>query len=85
MPQEIGTANLVIKRGAGILLKQAKDIVPVVRRMVEDTAHYSAMRAATLTLGFPNATRQIVEEIAALLPARSEMEEEALLGEVVSA
>jgi UDP-N-acetylglucosamine:LPS N-acetylglucosamine transferase len=85
MPQEIGTANLVIKRGAGILLKQAKDIVPVVRRMVEDTAHYSAMRAATLSLGFPNATRQIVEEIAALLPAPAEMEEESLLGEVVSA
>src|SRR2546426_7607077 len=64
MPQEIGTANLLIKRGAGVLLRQAKDIVPVVRRMVEDTAHYSAMRAATLGLAFPNATRQIVEEIA---------------------
>jgi UDP-N-acetylglucosamine:LPS N-acetylglucosamine transferase len=85
MPQEIGTANLVIKRGAGILLKQAKDIVPVVRRMVEDTAHYSAMRAATLGLGFPNATRQIVEEIAALLPAPAQIEEESLLREVASA
>ena len=85
MPQEIGTANLLIKRGAGILLKQAKDIVPVVRRMVEDTAHYSAMRAATLGLAFPNATRQIVEEIAALLPAPAQIEEEALLAEVVSA
>ncbi|MCU1264838.1 MAG: UDP-N-acetylglucosamine:LPS N-acetylglucosamine transferase [Acidobacteria bacterium] len=85
MPQEIGTANLIIKRGAGILLKQAKDIVPVVRRMVEDTAHYSAMRAATLTVGFPNATRRIVEEIAALLPAPAQVEEEARLAEVVSA
>lgn len=85
MPQEIGTANLIIKRGAGILLKQAKDIVPVVRRMVEDTAHYSAMRAATLTVGFPNATRRIVEEIAALLPAPAQVEEETRLAEVVSA
>jgi processive 1,2-diacylglycerol beta-glucosyltransferase len=85
MPQEIGTANLIIKRGAGILLKQAKDIVPVVRRMLEDTAHYSAMRAATLTVGFPNATRRIVEEIAALLPAPAQVEEEARLAEVVSA
>lgn len=83
MPQEKGTANLIIKRGAGILLKQAKDIVPVVRRMVEDTAHYSAMRAATLGLAFPNATRYIVEEIAALLPAPAELEEESLLAKVV--
>ncbi len=85
MPQEKGTANLIIKRGAGILLKRAKDIVPVVRRMVEDTAHYSAMRAATLGLAFPDATRQIVEEIAALLPAPAKIEEESLLAEVVSA
>jgi UDP-N-acetylglucosamine:LPS N-acetylglucosamine transferase len=84
MPQEIGTANLIIKRGAGILLEHARDIVPVVRRMVEDTAHYSAMRAATLGLAFPNATRKIVEEIAALLPAPAKIEEETLLAEVVA-
>ena len=82
MPQEMGTANLIIKRGAGILLRQARDIVPVVRRLVEDSAHYSAMRAATLGLAFPNATRQIVEEIAALLPAPAQLEEEPLLAEV---
>ena len=85
MPQEIGTANLIIKRGAGILLSQAKDIVPVVRRMVEDTAHYSAMRAATLGLAFPNATRFIVEEIAALLPAPAQMEEESLVVDIAPA
>jgi UDP-N-acetylglucosamine:LPS N-acetylglucosamine transferase len=78
MPQEIGTANLIIKRGAGILLKQAKDIVPVVRHMLEDTAHYSAMRAATLSLAIPNATYHIVQEIAALLPAHVQPEEEPL-------
>ena len=82
MPQEMGTANLIIKRGAGILLRQARDIVPVVRRLVEDSAHYSAMKAATLGLAFPNATRQIVEEIAALLPAPAQLEEEPLLAEV---
>jgi UDP-N-acetylglucosamine:LPS N-acetylglucosamine transferase len=85
MPQEAGTANLILKRGAGILLKQAKDIVPVIRRMVEDTAHYSAMRAATIGLAIPNATRQIVEEITALLPAPATSEEEPLLREVMSA
>jgi len=76
MPQEQGTANLIIKRGAGILLRQAKDVVPVVRRMIEDTAHYSAMRAATIGLAIPNATRHIVEEITALLPAAAQAEDE---------
>src|SRR5215813_6045197 len=76
MPQEMGTANLIIKRGAGILLRQAKDVVPVVRRMIEDTAHYSAMRAATIGLAIPNATRHIVEEITALLPAATPAEDE---------
>jgi UDP-N-acetylglucosamine:LPS N-acetylglucosamine transferase len=85
MPQEAGTANLILKRGAGIMLKQAKDIVPVVRRMAEDTAHYSAMRAATLGLAIPNATRHIVEEIAALLPAGVMTEKEPLLSKVLSA
>jgi len=80
MPQEAGAANMIAKRGAGILLKQTSDIVPVIRRMVEDTAHYSALRAATVGLAIPNATRYIVEEIAALLPAQ--VGEEAQLSEV---
>ena len=72
MPQEAGTASLMVKRGAGVLLRRAADIVPVIRRMVEDTAHYSAMRAATIGLAIPNATRHIVEEITALIPASTE-------------
>jgi UDP-N-acetylglucosamine:LPS N-acetylglucosamine transferase len=67
MPQEAGAANLIETRGAGVLLSRAVDIVPVVRRMVEDTKHYAAMRAATLGLAIPNATRQIVEEITSLI------------------
>src|SRR5215831_315229 len=69
MPQEAGAAKLIAKRGAGVLLKRAVDVVPVVRRMVEDDTHYSRMRAATIGLAHPNETRQIVEEIAALIPA----------------
>jgi UDP-N-acetylglucosamine:LPS N-acetylglucosamine transferase len=69
MPQEAGAVNLVVKRGAGVLLKRASDIVPVIRRMMEDTRQYSIMRAATASLALPNATKQIVEEIAALMPA----------------
>jgi len=85
MPQEAGTASMLVKRGAGVLLQRAGDIVPVIRRMVEDTAHYSAMRAATIGLAIPNATRHIVEEITALIPAATEATDQVLLAEVVSA
>ncbi len=68
MPQEAGTAEMIAKRGAGVMLKRSVDIVPVVRRMMEDEVHYSRMRAATVGLVMPNSTRQIVEEIAALIP-----------------
>ena len=67
MPQEAGAANMIEKGGAGVLLKRSTDVVPVVRRMMEDEIHYSAMRAATVGLSAPNSTRQIVEEIAALI------------------
>jgi UDP-N-acetylglucosamine:LPS N-acetylglucosamine transferase len=67
MPQEAGTANLIAERGAGIMLKRSSDVVPVVRRMLEDEVHYSRLRAATAGLAIPNSTRQIVEEIAALI------------------
>lgn len=82
MPQEAGAANLIIRRGAGVLLKEASDVVPIIRRMVEDTAHYSALRAATVGLTIPNATRQIVEEITALIPASALQREEPGFAEV---
>ncbi len=82
MPQEAGAANLIVRRGAGVLLRRATDVVPVIRRMVEDTAHYSAMRAATVGLAIPNATRYIVEEIAALIPAPGQVSDEPQLTEV---
>jgi processive 1,2-diacylglycerol beta-glucosyltransferase len=85
MPQEEGAANLLAKRGAGVLLRRASDIVPVIRRMVEDTAHYSAMRAATVGLAIPNATRQIVEEIVALIPSSVTAPDEAIVAKVLSA
>lgn len=81
MPQEAGTANMIVQRGAGVMLKHPTDIVPVVRRMVEDEIHYSRLRAATVGLAIPNATRHIVEEIAALIP----QPEKAVLSEVASA
>jgi len=65
------------------LLNRASDVVPVIRRMMEDTAqHYSRMRAATVGLALPNATRQIVEEIAALIPKPVALPESSVLSEV---
>jgi UDP-N-acetylglucosamine:LPS N-acetylglucosamine transferase len=74
MPQESGAAHLLARRGAGVLLRRASDIVPEVRRMVEDSRYYSSLRAATAGLAFPDATRRIVEEITALIPALAEEE-----------
>ncbi|MBA2528014.1 MAG: hypothetical protein H0V18_19865 [Pyrinomonadaceae bacterium] len=82
MPQEAGAASWIVKRGAGVLLERATDIVPVIKRMVEDTAHYSALRAATVGLAIPNATRCIVEEIVALIPASVGAPEEPVFTEV---
>ncbi|HMH44739.1 MAG TPA: glycosyltransferase [Pyrinomonadaceae bacterium] len=68
MPQEAGTVNLIGKSGAAVMLRRASDIVPVVHRMIEDSKHYAALRAATITVAIPNATKRIVEEITALIP-----------------
>jgi UDP-N-acetylglucosamine:LPS N-acetylglucosamine transferase len=76
MPQEAGAATLLAKRGAGVLLERAGDIVPAVRRMVEDARYYATMRAATSSLAIPHSTRRIVEEITALIPAPVLAEEE---------
>ena len=81
MPQEKGTAKLIAQRGAGVMLQRASDIVPVLRRMMEDEIHYSRMRAATVGLATPNSTRNIVEEIAALIP----QPEKPVLSEIASA
>ena len=78
MPQEASTANMVVKRGAAVMLRKASDVVPVIRRMIDDSKHYAALRAATITLAIPNATRRIVEEIAALIPEAVTAEAEAV-------
>ena len=75
MPQEAGTVNLIVKSGAAVLLQHTSDVVPVVRRMIEDSKHYAAMRAATITVAIPNATRRIVEEITSLIPVPAKTEE----------
>jgi processive 1,2-diacylglycerol beta-glucosyltransferase len=78
MPQEASTANMVVKRGAAVMLQKASDVVPVIRRMIDDSKHYASLRAATITLAIPNATKRIVEEIAALIPESAAIEAEAV-------
>jgi len=68
MPQEAGTVNLINKRGAGILLEKATDIVPVIENLLSDTKKYAEMKTATISLAVPNSTDFIIREIAALLP-----------------
>lgn len=69
MPQEAGTVSLIAKRGAGILLEKASDIVPTIQSLVGDSRRYRDMKAATASLATPNATEHIIREIRSLLPA----------------
>jgi UDP-N-acetylglucosamine:LPS N-acetylglucosamine transferase len=78
MPQEASTVNLIVKSGAAVMLNKASDIVPVLHRMIDDSKHYAAMRAATITVAIPNATKRIVEEITALIPEHVTAKSESL-------
>jgi UDP-N-acetylglucosamine:LPS N-acetylglucosamine transferase len=68
MPQEAGTVNLIKKKGAGILLEKATDIVPTIQNLLSDSKKYAEMKAATIGMTIPNSTKNIIEEITALLP-----------------
>ncbi len=85
MPQEAGAAEFIEGRGAGILLRRAVDVVPVVKKMMEDTCHYAQLRAATVGISIPGSTRHIVEEITALIPSPLMAREEPMLVDVRSA
>lgn len=78
MPQEAGTVNMIAKRGAGILLKKASDIIPTIQSLLGDSKKYTDMKAATLDLATPNSTEMIIREIAALLPAQTQIAKESL-------
>ncbi|MEZ5429398.1 MAG: glycosyltransferase [Pyrinomonadaceae bacterium] len=73
MPQEAGTVNLIARRGAGILLEKASDIVPTVQTLLQDSGKYNALKEATANLAIPNSTQNIIHEIKALLPSPSEI------------
>ncbi len=69
MPQEAGAGDMLVRRGAGVLLRRATDIVPEVRRMIEDSKYYQTMRTATASVSPVCSTQRIVEEITSLVPA----------------
>ena len=63
MPQESQTASLVARHRAGILLNQTKDIVPIMRRLLNDPAEHAAMKLAAAKIAIPDATHRIVKEL----------------------
>lgn len=71
MPQEAGTVSLLAKRGAGILLKKASDVVPIIQSLIGNSRRYTDMKAATAGMTMPDSRDQIIREITALLPAHS--------------
>ena len=77
MPQEAGTVSLIAKRGAGILLEKAADIVPTIQSLLSDKVKYSKMKEAAASLTIPNSTQNIIREITALLPAQSQITQNA--------
>lgn len=72
MPQERGTVSMIAKRGAGILLDRATDIVPTIRALSSDHKRYSDLKAAAGYLATPDSTKNIIREITALLPTGEE-------------
>lgn len=69
MPQEAGTVSLLAKRGAGIMLKRASDVVPTIQSLIGNSRRYTDMKAATAGMTMPDSRDQIIREITALLPA----------------
>lgn len=63
MPQESQTAQLIAQHRAGLLLEQTKDIVPLVRRLLNDPAEHAAMKLAAAKIAIPDATQRIVKEL----------------------
>jgi UDP-N-acetylglucosamine:LPS N-acetylglucosamine transferase len=70
MPQEAGTLELVVSRGAGLVLEKASDIVPTLRDLIGDPKRYGEMKAATHGLYDADSTEHIIREIAALMPKK---------------
>ena len=63
MPQESQTAQLISRHNAGVMLKRAGDIAPIIRRLLSDPGEHAAMRLAASRIAIPDATKRIVDEL----------------------
>ena len=70
MPQESQTANLLERHHAGVLLRRASDVVPIIKRLVANPAEHAALCLATAKIAIPDATKKIVHEITSKLEVR---------------
>ncbi|QQS45638.1 MAG: hypothetical protein IPM66_17125 [Acidobacteriota bacterium] len=71
MPQESQTARLVSHNHAGVLLKRPAEVVPIIRRLLNDPDEHSAMKLAAARIAIPDATRRIVNELMIKLDERT--------------
>jgi processive 1,2-diacylglycerol beta-glucosyltransferase len=70
MPQETETARMISGNNAGVLLERASDLVPIIRRLLNDPTGHQAMRMAALRIATPDATKRIVDELMRKLEER---------------
>lgn len=76
MPQEYQTCQLISHHRAGILLDRAKDVAPIIRRLIHDPAEHAAMKLAASALAVPDATKRIVEELMRKIDERTVLDGE---------
>ncbi len=57
--------------------------MPTIQSLLGNSKKYREMKAATLDLSNPDATKRIIEEIFALLPAHTQVKNETLSAVVV--
>lgn len=69
MPQEERTAQMLERKGAAVMVKSVRDLVPSIERLVRDESAYLGLRDAAGTLGIPDATKRIITEIERLVPS----------------
>lgn len=63
MPQESQTANLIFRHNAGLMLKRTEDIVPTIRRLLNEPAELLEMKLAASRIAIPDATQRIVDHL----------------------
>lgn len=63
MPQEFQTAAFLENTGAGLMLKRPRQIVSVVKSLIDNPVQYMALQEAARTHGRPGASDQIARDV----------------------